>query len=154
MALEDHPNVFRFEGRLWVSEDPRETASRDFAAQRKWDAGQLRSQHWTLALALGALAGTAATLGLGTAAGLAPVFYLVLLPLGFGAGAVVGAVVNKRILGPRLTEVPTTPRPETPHLTRIPAAVARHTDENTPLADLVAWSEQGFVPKDERRPTR
>jgi len=150
MALENHPNVFRFEGRLWVSPEDRETAQAAFAAQRRWDAGQLRSQHWTLALALGAIAGTAATLGLGTLGGLPPVFYLILLPVGFGIGAVIGARVNRRILGSRITDVPTTPRPETPPLTRIPSAVAKRVSDVTPVADLISWSEQGFVPKDER----
>lgn len=152
MALENHPNTFRFEGRLWVSPEPREIAQAAFAAQRKWDAGQLRSQHWTLALALGAIAGTGATLALGTWGGLPPVFYLILLPLGFGVGAVVGARINRRILGSRITDVPTTPRPETPPLTRIPSAVAKYVDDGTPVTDLISWSEQGFVPKDERTP--
>lgn len=154
MALEDHPNVFRFEGRRWVSELPAAEALAQFDAQRKWDATYLKSQHWTLSLILGAIAGTAVTLGLGTWGGLAPVFYLILLPLGFGAGAVAGAAVNKRILGDRLTDAPDTPRPETVRFTRVPAAVARHSTDLTPASDLIAWSEQGFVPTDKRAASR
>ncbi|MDO7882162.1 hypothetical protein [Antiquaquibacter soli] len=147
MALEAHPNVFRFDGRLWVSELPGAEARAQLVEQRTWDAAHVKSQRWVLALVVGAAVGTAATLGLGTLAGLAPAIYLVLLPLGFGAGAVLGAVVNKRLLGDRLTAPTATPRPTTIELTRIPSAVARRTDASTPVADLIAWSKQGFVPK-------
>lgn len=147
MGVESHPNVFRFDGRLWVSEVPGAEAREQLVAQRTWDAAHVKSQRWVLALVLGAIVGTAATLGLGTLAGLAPAVYLVLLPLGFGAGAVLGAVVNKRMLGERLTAPTDIPRPTTTELTRIPLAVVRRTDETTPLPDLIAWSQQGFVPK-------
>ncbi len=142
MAVDAHPNVFRFEGRLWVSELPGEEARAELAAQRAWDGAQVKAQRWVVALVIGA------TLAAGTALGLAPAVYLVLLPLGFGVGAVLGAVVNRRILGDRLLVAPETARPTTTELTRVPSAVARRTDENTPVADLIAWSKQGFVPKD------
>ncbi len=148
MAVEEHPNVFRYDGRLWVSELPGEEARAQLVAQRAWDNAHLKSQHWTIAIVIGAIAGTAVTLGIGTATSLAPAIYLVLLPLAFGAGAVLGAVINKRMLGSRLTEAPATERPQTTALTRIPSAVARRTDRDTPLADLIAWSAQGFVPRD------
>lgn len=147
MAIDAHPNVFRFDGRLWVSELPAAEARAQLVEQRAWDAAQVKSQRWLVSLVLGAVVGTAATLALGTLAGLAPAVYLVLLPLGFGAGAVLGAVVNKRMLGDRLTAPTTTPRPTTAELTRIPPSVARRTDESTPADDLIAWSKQGFVPK-------
>lgn len=148
MAVDAHPKVFRFEGRLWVSELPGEEARAELAAQRAWDGAQVKAQRWVVALVIGAIVGTAATLAAGTALGLAPAVYLVLLPLGFGVGAVLGAVVNRRILGDRLLVAPETPRPTTTELTRVPSAVARRTDENTSVADLITWSKQGFVPKD------
>jgi hypothetical protein len=148
MALDSHPNVFRFDGRLWVSELPGSEASAQLAAQRAWDSAHIKSQRWVPALVIGAVLGTAATLALGTWGGIAPALYLVLLPVGFGVGAVLGAVVNKRLLGDRLTDVPPTFRPTTVELTRIPSSVARRTDEHTSADDLIAWSKQGFVPKD------
>ncbi len=150
MALDSHPNVFRFEGRWWVSPLPAAEALALVTAQRRWDAAQVRAQRWLPAVVIGAIAGTGGTLGIGVIAGLAPALYLVLLPLGFAIGVVVAALINKRMLGDRLTATPETPRPETGRLVRVPPSVARFTDENTPLGDLMAWSEQGFVPKDRR----
>ncbi|MDH6181119.1 hypothetical protein M2152_001301 [Microbacteriaceae bacterium SG_E_30_P1] len=150
MAIDQHPNVFSFEGRRWVSEAPAADARASLVAQREWDAKYLRSQHWALALALGAAGGSALTLGLGSWSGLPPVFYLVLLPLGFGFGAVLGAAANKRLLGSRLTEEPPTPRPEVPKIVRIPASVARRVDDTTPVSDLIVWSEKGIVPQNDR----
>lgn len=147
MALEEHPHVFRYDGRLWVSALPGAEARAQLVAQRAWDNAHLKSQHWTVAIVIGAIVGTGAMLGIGVATGLAPAIYLVLLPLAFGAGAVLGAVINKRMLGARLHATPETPRPETTPLTRIPSAVARKTDETTPVDDLIAWSAQGFVPR-------
>jgi len=145
MALEDHPNVFRFEGRLWVSELPREEARAQFVAQRSWDASHVKAERWGWAIAIGAIVGSAATIGLGTLAGIAPAIYLVLLPIGFAVGAVLGAVVNKRILAAAHIQPATTPRPVLDDVTRIPAAVARKADADTPLADLVTWSKQGYI---------
>lgn len=149
MGVESHPHVFRFDGRLWVSELPATAARDQLVAQREWDAAHVKSQRWVVALVIGAIVGTAVTLGLGTLAGLAPAIYLVLLPIGFATGAVLGALVNKKLLGDRLTAPTSTPRPTTVELTRIPSAVARRTDETTPVGDLIAWSKQGFVPKSE-----
>lgn len=153
MALDSHPHAFRFEGRWWVSELPAADALALLTAQRRWDAAQVRAQRWAVALVIGALVGTGGMLGIGVLAGLAPALYLVLLPLGFGVGVVVGAIVNRRLLGDRLTEAPATPRPVTGRLVRVPPAVVRFVDEDTTLDDLLAWSEQGYVPKD-RRPAR
>lgn len=150
MALDGHPHAFRFEGRWWVSTEPAEIAYAAIVEQRRWDAAHVRSQRWTWALAIGAVVGTAATLGLGTLAGLSPAIYLVLLPLGFGAGAVVGAVINRRILGNRLLESTDGPRPTVPELVRVPPAVVRYTTAQTPVDDVVSWSREGFVPRQSR----
>ncbi len=147
MALDDHPNVFRYEGKLWVSELPREEMHAQFVAQRAWDAAHVKSEHWTLAMVIGAIVGTAATLGLGTAAGIAPALYLFLLPIGFAFGVVIAAMVNKRIVAAAGTTPATTPRPELTGLTRIPSAVARKVSDDNSVADLIAWSKQGFVPE-------
>ncbi|MFZ2963411.1 MAG: hypothetical protein WA006_01865 [Rhodoglobus sp.] len=57
MALEDHPNVFRYEGRTWVSLAPRDEARAALAAQRAWDAATARAQRWWVAIAIGAVLG-------------------------------------------------------------------------------------------------
>ena len=146
MALEDHPNVFRFDGRLWVSELPREQMHAQLVEQRAWDAAHVKSERWTWAIAIGAAAGCAVTLGLGTLVAMPPAIYLVLLPIGFGIGAVLGAVINKRILAAAGKTPASTPRPVLDELLKIPAAVARKTDESTPTADLMERSRKGFVP--------
>lgn len=150
MALEGHPHAFPFEGRWWVSVEPAAEARDALVAQRKWDAAHLRSQRWFWALGIGAVVGTAATLAVGTLANLAPAIYLVLLPLGFGIGAVLGAVVNRRLLGDRLHDTPEGARPAVPELVRVPSAVLRHVTPATPIDELLAWSRQGFVPREDR----
>lgn len=145
MAIEDNPYVFRFEGRLWVSEEPRETAAAQLRAQREWDRQNARLQHWWVAISVSAVAGVAVTLYLGTSAGLAPAIYLVLLPIGFGAGAVLGALVNKRFFAPELQHGSLPPRPELAKLTRIPSRVARAAPDNASARDLIDWSTRGFV---------
>lgn len=147
MALDNHPNVFRFEGRLWVSELPREEAHAQFAAQRAWDAAHVKQEHWTLAMIVGAAVGTGVTLGLGELAGIAPALYLFLLPIGFGFGVVLAALVNRRILRAAGVAPPTTPRPELTDVTRVPSAVARKVDDDVAVSDLIEWSKKGFVPR-------
>lgn len=151
MTLDNHPNVFRYEGKLWASELPRDEMLAAFVAQRAWDAAHVKAERWTLSFVLGAIAGTIATLVLGTAIGLSPATYLVLLPLGFGGGVVLGAVVNRWLLGLSRNTAEAAHvldgRPELHEMTKVPAAVARNTDEFTPIADLMEWSQQGFVPR-------
>jgi len=140
--LDNHPNVFRFEGRLWVSELPKDEMRRQLLEQRSWDAATARQERWWIAIAIGAGLGVAATLGIGIATGVAPTAYLLALPLGFGVGAVLGALVNKRIVG---DSVPPTPRPTIATLRRVPKSVERRAPADATAADLLAWSEQGFV---------
>jgi hypothetical protein len=145
MALDDHPNVFRHEGRLWVSELPRDEARAQLIAQRTWDAANAKLQRWWVAIAIGAALGTAATLGLGTLGGLAPAVYLVLLPLGFAVGAVVGALINKRFNAPDAQHASLPARPVTTPLTRVPSRVASKASSDASASDLIEWSRRGFV---------
>ena len=141
-GLEDHPNVFEFEGRMWVSELPRDEMRGQLVEQRAWDSATARQQRWWIAIGIGAAIGVAVALGVGVVTGVAPTAYLLALPLGFGVGAVLGAVVNRRILG---DAVPTTVRPVIAEATRVPSSVARNAPPDTSARDLIAWSKRGFV---------
>lgn len=143
MALDDHPNVFRYEGKLWVSELPREEAHRQLVAQRAWDAATAKQQRWWVAIVVGAAVGVLAVLGLGIALGAPPVIYLFVLPVGFGAGAVLGAVVNKRLLG--VEALPATERPEVVHLTKVPFLVARRAAADATAREIIDASTRGFL---------
>lgn len=147
MALDDHPNVFRYEGKLWVSLEPREVAHAQLVAQRAWDAAQAKQQRWWPAIAIGAAVGTAAVLGLGIFLGMPPAIYLFVLPVGFGVGAVLGASVNKRLLGSNDLgpDAPATARPQIPRLVRVPPGVARKAAPDSTASDLIAWSTRGFL---------
>lgn len=145
MGLEDNPHVFRHEGRLWVSELPREEMQRQLADQRAWDAANARHERWGLAIAIGAAAGVLVFYGLGSLAGLPPVVNLFLLPVGFGVGAVLGAVVNKRVRAAALQNSPLPPRPVIASLVRIPPEVIKRAPADSTAKQLVDWSRRGFV---------
>ncbi|MDJ0335396.1 hypothetical protein QMG83_09195 [Salinibacterium sp. G-O1] len=145
MALDDHPNVFRFDGRIWVSTAPREDAVAQLRAQRAWDAQNAKLQRWWVAIAIGAAGGVAATLMFGSAAELAPAVYLLLLPIGFGVGAVLGALLNKRFNAPDAQHSSLPPRPATVPLTQVPPRVARAAPADAGVTDLIEWSKRGFV---------
>ena len=144
MSLDDNPWVFRYEGRLWVSEVPRERAISELKAQRAWDARNAKLQRWWVAIAIGAAVGVVVTLALGTVAGLAPAIYLLLLPVGFGVGAVLGALVNKRV-NPESAHASLPERPTTPLLVRVPPRVASKAPADASASDLIEWSRRGFV---------
>ena len=144
VALDDNPWVFRYEGKLWVSETPRERALAQFQAQRAWDARNAKLQRWWVAIAIGAVVGVVLTLALGTATGLPPAVYLILLPVGFGAGAVLGAVVNRRIT-PEAQHASLPERPSAPFLVKVPRAVAYKAPADASAKDLIEWSQRGFV---------
>jgi hypothetical protein len=144
MALDDHPHVFRFEGRIWVSLAPREKAIAQLRSQREWDAANARLQRWWVAIIIGAVVGVVATLGLGTSAGLAPAVYLLLLPIGFGVGAILGALVNKRV-NPTGQHASLPERPSTVALTEVPPRVARAAVADSTAAQIIEWSRRGFV---------
>jgi hypothetical protein len=136
MALIDHPNVFRFEGKLWVSELPREEALARLTTQRAWDARNARLQRWWVAIVVGAIVGVAGTLALGTLGGLAPAVYLVLLPVGFGIGAVVGALVNKRFFAAE-PHHPSMPERPTLEVYRVPTRVAARLSEGATARQII-----------------
>ena len=144
MALDDNPWVFRYEGKLWVSETPRELALAQFQAQRAWDAQNAKLQRWWVAIAIGAVVGVVLTLALGTATALPPAVYLILLPVGFGVGAVLGAVVNKRIT-PESQHASLPDRPAAPFLVKVPRAVAYSAPADSSAKDLIQWSQRGVV---------
>jgi hypothetical protein len=145
MGLDDNPHVFRHEGRLWVSELPREEALRQVNDQRAWDAANARHERWGLAIAIGAAAGVLVTYGLGTLAGLPPVINLFVLPIGFAVGAVLGAVVNKRVRAVALHNSPLPARPVIAAMVRIPPEVVKKAPPDSTARQLIDWSHRGFV---------
>lgn len=144
MSLDDNPWAFRYEGKWWVSEAPRERALEQLIAQRAWDGQNAKLQRWWVAIAIGAAVGIVGTLALGTGAGLAPALYLVLLPVGFGVGAVLGALVNKRI-NPAAAHESLPARPTTPFLVKVPPRVASKAPADASARDLIDWSQRGYV---------
>jgi F0F1-type ATP synthase assembly protein I len=145
VALDEHPNVFRFEGRTWVSLAPRDDALEQFRAQRAWDTANAKLQRWWVAITVGAVVGVAATLALGTAANTDPTGYLLLLPLGFGVGAILGALVNKRFNAPEGHHESLPERPTTVQLTQVPSRVARAAPAQATALEIIEWSNRGFV---------
>lgn len=144
MSLDQNPWVFRFEGKLWVSETPRERALSELTAQRAWDAQNAKLQRWWVAIAIGAAVGVGATLALGTATGIPPAVYLFALPVGFGIGAVLGALVNRRI-SPESQHASLPERPSVPFLVRVPPRVASKAPADASARDLIDWSRRGYV---------
>ncbi|MGV8857330.1 hypothetical protein [Rhodoglobus sp.] len=145
MALDNHPNVFRFEGRTWVSEAEGEQALEQLRAQRAWDKENARLQRWWVAITIGAVVGVAATLALGTAAETDPTGYLLLLPLGFGIGAILGALINRRFNARDGHHQSLPARPTTVPLTQVPSRVAKAAPEHATAAEIIEWSGRGFV---------
>jgi len=145
MALDDHPNVFSFEGKLWVSDLPREEARAQLANQRAWDAANLRYERWGLAIGIGAVAGVFVTLGLGTLAGQPAAVNLFILPIGFAVGAVLGAVINKRVRARALENSPLPPRPMIAPIIRVPPEVAKCAPHDATAPQLIDWSHRGYV---------
>ncbi|MGZ0211109.1 MAG: hypothetical protein ACKVI4_01385 [Actinomycetales bacterium] len=145
MALDEHPNVFRFESRTWVSSAPRDEALEQLRAQRAWDRENAKLQRWWLALSIGAAVGVAGVLAVGSSANLDPTLYLLLLPLGFGGGAIIAALVNKRFNAPDAQHASLPARPTTVPLTLVPSRVAKAAPENASAAEIIEWSNRGFV---------
>jgi len=145
MALDDNPWVFRHEGKLWVSELPREQMQGQLNDQRAWDAANARHERWGFAIAIGAAAGVLVFFGLGSFAGLPAVVNLFVLPVGFGIGAVLGAVVNKRVRAVALQNSPLPVRPVIAAMVRIPPEVIKHAPHDSTGTQLMDWSRRGFV---------
>ncbi|MEP6480587.1 MAG: hypothetical protein ABJA94_01115 [Rhodoglobus sp.] len=145
MGLEENPNVFRYEGRLWVSEVPREQMLQQVVDQRAWDAANARHERWGLAIAIGAVVGVLAFYGIGSALRLPSVGNLFILPVGFAVGAVLGAVVNKRVRASALQNSPLPERPVIATMVRIPPEVIKRAPADSTAKQLVDWSRRGFV---------
>jgi len=145
MTLDDHPNVFRFESRIWVSEAPREDALEQIRAQRAWDKQNAKLQRWWVALGLGAIIGVTAVLVFGTTSNIDPTLYLLALPVGFGGGAILGALVNKRFNAPDAQHASLPARPTTVPLTLVPSRVAKAAPEQASAKEIIEWSQRGFV---------
>jgi hypothetical protein len=145
MALEQHPYAFRYEGRWWVSETPREEARNRLDAQRDWDRRNARAQRWWVSISIGAALGVALAFGLGVLVNLPAFVYLISLPVGFGVGAIVAALINKRIQGDVAEHASMPKRPGIPPLTLVPRGVARRATDDASAADLIRWSKQGYV---------
>ena len=128
-VLDDHPNCVRFDGKLWVSELPREELAAQLAAQRAWDNAQERANRWWLALGLGGIVGVGLAFAIFTAAGAPPVLNLFTLPIGFAIGAVLGARVNEWLRPRRAADAALGERPRVAPMTKVPRRVA----ETTPL---------------------
>jgi hypothetical protein len=132
----EHPNVFRFENRTWVSTAPADEARAALVAQRAWDSATAKAQRWWVAIGIGAVLGVAAVLGAGIALGAPGFLYLIVLPVGFAFGAVIGARVNRRFNPGALTP-PSTPRPQVPELYRLRASVLRRIPEGASAAEII-----------------
>jgi hypothetical protein len=145
MALDQHPYAFRYEGRWWVSETPREEARNRLDAQRDWDRRNARAQRWWVSITIGATLGVALAFGLGMLVNLPPFVYLISLPVGFGVGAVVAALINKRIQGTDAAHATMPKRPSIPELTLIPRGVVRKATDDASAAELIRWSKQRYV---------
>ncbi|HWR85712.1 MAG TPA: hypothetical protein VN200_06950 [Rhodoglobus sp.] len=131
-----NPNLFRYEGRTWVSETPPVQARAALEAQRAWDAQTARAQRWWVAIVIGAVLGTATVLGLGVLSGAPGFLYLIVLPLGFAFGAVLGALANKRF-NPGALQAPSTPRPPVPELHRVHSSVLRRIPADATAAQII-----------------
>ncbi len=143
--LDENPWVFRHDGRLWVSELPREEMLRQVNDQRAWDVANARHERWGLAIAIGAAAGVLVFFSLGSLGGLPPVANLFVLPVGFAVGAVLGAVVNKRVRAVSLQNSPLPTRPVIAAMVRIPPEVLKKAPADSTARQLIDWSRRGFV---------
>ena len=131
MALEAHPNVFRFEGRRLGQ---RAAPAAEAAAQSRCPA-RVGSPYARRP----ALVGVAHDRRRRRNGGdprrsewgeLAPFVYLVSLPVGFAVGAIVARAINKRIQGDEAQHVSMPKRPSIPPLTLVPRGVARRATDD------------------------
>ncbi len=139
-VLDDHPYCLRFDGKLWVSELPREELAAQLVAQRAWDAEHDRINRWWLALGIGAAVGVAATFALGSWAGAPPAINLFTLPAGFAVGAVLGARINEYLRPQRSADAELPPRPTVAHMTKVPRRVAATASPSATARELIDLS--------------
>jgi hypothetical protein len=140
MALDENPRVLRFDGKLWVSEMPREELERQLLAQRAWDDANAKANHWALAISIGAVVGTALTLAIGYLTRMPPVVNLFVLPVGFGIGAVLGGLVNERLRPRRPADAALPARPKAAPMVKVPRRVASLTDATSTAKQIIDLS--------------
>ena len=137
---ESHPNVVRFDGKLWVSELESDALIPQLAAQRAWDVAHEKANRWWLALGIGALIGVAVTLVVGGVLGAPPVLNLFILPIGFAVGAVLGARVNEKLRPGRAADQALGDRPRAALMVRLPRHVARTAAPTSTATELIELS--------------
>ncbi len=148
MAVDEtHPNVVRFDGKLWVSELESEQLLPQLTAQRAWDDANDKANRWWLALGIGGIAGVAAALWLSTIFGAPPLLNLFTLPIGFAVGAVSGAQVNEKLRPTRAADQALGVRPQAALMVRLPRHVARSAPATFTARELIELS----TPKDRER---
>ncbi|MEQ1737274.1 MAG: hypothetical protein ABL886_12820 [Rhodoglobus sp.] len=134
---ENHPNVVRFDNKLWVSTRAREDLAAQLAAQKAWDDANARANRWALAIGIGAVSGTAATYLAASILGAPPIINLFLLPVGFAIGAVLGGLVNERLRPGRPADAALGARPAVEPMTRLPRRVVARADQHSTAAELI-----------------
>lgn len=137
---ENHPNIVRFDRKLWVSQLSAEELAAQIAAQRAWDDSNARANHWALAIGIGAAIGTVLTFVAATLLGAPPVMNLFVLPVGFAVGAVLGGMVNERLRPKRPADAALGARPPVAPMTRIPRRVAATADADSTAKQLIELS--------------
>ncbi len=137
---ESHPNVVRFDRKLWVSTLPAEELAAQITAQRAWDDANSRVNRWPWAIGIGAVVGTAALYAATTLLGAPPVVNLFLLPVGFAVGAVLGGLVSERLRPRRDADAALGDRPKVDPMTRIPRRVAARADADSTAQELIDLS--------------
>lgn len=140
---ESHPNVVRFDRRLWVSPLPAEELAAQITAQRAWDDANSRANHWPWAIGIGAVIGTGALYAATTALGAPTVVNLFLLPIGFAIGAVLGGLVSERLRPRREADAALGLRPKVEPMTLIPRRVAARADASSSAQELITLSTGG-----------
>jgi hypothetical protein len=141
MAVDEtHPNVVRFDGKLWVSEVSSEQLMPQLTAQRAWDNANDKANRWWLALGIGGLAGVIVGWWLSATLGAPPVMNLFTLPVAFATGAVLGARVNEKLRPSRAADQALGERPHASLMVRLPRHVARSADATATATELIRLS--------------
>jgi hypothetical protein len=140
MIDEAHPNVVRFDNKLFVSLRPATELAAQLAAQRAWDDANARANHWAWAIGIGAAAGSAATFVATWFLGAPPVINLFLLPVGFAIGAVVGGRINESLRSRRPADAALGARPTSIPMVKIPRRVAATADRLSTAQELIDLS--------------
>ena len=140
MIDEAHPNVVRFDNKLFVSLRPATELAAQLAAQRAWDDANARVNHWAWAIGIGAAAGSVVTFVATWFLGAPPVINLFLLPVGFAIGAVVGGRINESLRSRRPADAALGPRPTSIPMVKIPRRVAADADRLSTAQELIDLS--------------